>query len=202
MNASTVIIEAVGYLGSALVLVSFLMASVVKLRVVNAVGSTIFAVYAFIIGSLPTALMNICLLLINLYYLWKLRKTAPDYRLAELAPDEGFVRFFLDCHRDDIAACFPDRSWDGERLNRAWMVCHGEEPAGLLLGEEKDGVLDVALDYSTPAYRDCSVGSFLLEHLPREGIRVLRYADAEKTHLAYLKKMGYRETGGAYEREL
>ena len=43
MNTST-IIEAVGYVGSALVLVSFLMTSVVKLRVVNAAGSLIFAV--------------------------------------------------------------------------------------------------------------------------------------------------------------
>ena len=56
------LIEAVGYLGSALVLVSFLMASVVKLRVVNSIGSTIFAVYALIIRSYPTALMNFCLL--------------------------------------------------------------------------------------------------------------------------------------------
>lgn len=38
MNTSS-LIEAVGYLGSALVLVSFLMSSVVKLRVVNTVGS-------------------------------------------------------------------------------------------------------------------------------------------------------------------
>ena len=48
MNTST-IIEAVGYLGSALVLVSFLMSSVVKLRVVNTAGSLIFALYALII---------------------------------------------------------------------------------------------------------------------------------------------------------
>ena len=61
------VIEAIGYLGSALVLISFLMASVVKLRVVNAVGSTIFAVYALIIRSYPTALMNVCLVLINLH---------------------------------------------------------------------------------------------------------------------------------------
>ena len=55
---SSAIIEAVGYLGSALVLVSFLMSSVVKLRVVNTVGSLIFTVYALIIRSYPTAVMN------------------------------------------------------------------------------------------------------------------------------------------------
>ena len=35
-------IELVGYLGSALVVVSMLMTSVVKLRVVNTIGSAIF----------------------------------------------------------------------------------------------------------------------------------------------------------------
>ena len=60
MNTS-MIIEAIGYTGSALVLVSFLMVSVVKLRVVNTIGSLIFTVYAFIIHSYPTAIMNVCL---------------------------------------------------------------------------------------------------------------------------------------------
>ena len=196
------LIEAIGYLGSALVLVSFLMASVVKLRVVNSVGSTIFAIYALIIRSYPTAIMNICLLLINLYYLWKLRNKEPNYRMVSLSPEESFVGFFLDSYGKDIAACFPGRSWDTARLNRAFLVCHGAEPAGLLLGEERDGVLDVALDYSTPAYRDSSEGLYLLEHLPEEGIRRLRYEHAEETHLGYLQKMGYREKDGFFVKDL
>ena len=201
MNPNT-IIEAVGYLGSALVLVSFLMASVVKLRVVNSIGSAIFAVYALIIHSYPTAVMNVCLLLINLYYLWKLRNKAPNYRLVRLAPDERFVDFFLDSYGRDIAACFPGRDWKREDLNLAFMVCHDDKPAGLLLGTEQAGVVDVALDYSTPAYRDSSVGRYLLEHLKEYGVRKLRYAQAEAQHLGYLKKMGYRERGGVFEREL
>jgi hypothetical protein len=196
------IFEIIGYVGSALVLVSFLMASVVKLRVVNAVGSTIFAVYALLIHSYPTMIMNICLVLINLYYLWKLRNSAPEYQLVSLSPEEGFVRFFLEEHSEDIAKCFPGRSWEQAALDRAYLVCHGEAPAGLLLGAEQDGVLNVALDYSTPAYRDASVGRYLLEHLPQEQIRLLRYARAEEGHLGYLQKMGYAEKDGVWERAL
>ena len=201
MNTSAVI-EAVGYLGSALVLVSFLMASVVRLRVVNAVGSTIFAVYAFIIRSYPTAIMNICLLLINLWYLWKLRSTDSNFSLLRLSPDDPYLRYFLERFGVDIRACFPARSWEDGRVNRAWMVMRGAEGAGLLLGEEQDGVLDIALDYSSPAYRDCSVGRFLLEHLPREELRKLRYAGAEDSHLDYLRKMGFTARGGDYEKDL
>ena len=60
------IIELVGYIGSILVLVAFLMTSVVRLRVVNSIGSLIFAISALIIQSYPTALMNFCLVLISI----------------------------------------------------------------------------------------------------------------------------------------
>ena len=47
------IIEIFGYIGCIFVIVSMLMTSVVKLRVINTVGSSISAVYAMI-GHFPT----------------------------------------------------------------------------------------------------------------------------------------------------
>lgn len=199
---TAMIYEIIGYVGSGLVLVSFLMASVVKLRVVNSVGSLIFAVYALLIHSYPTMIMNICLVLINLYYLWKLRNSEPNYRLVTLQPTGGYVEAFLREHREDIAKCFPGRNWDDDALNRAWLVCHGDAAAGLLLGREEDGALEVALDYSTPTYRDSSEGRYLVEHLGQEGLNLLRYEHAEEGHMAYLKKMGYQQKNGAWERRL
>ena len=201
MDTAT-IYEIIGYVGSALVLVSFLMASVVKLRVVNCIGSFIFAVYALLIHSYPTMIMNICLVLINLYYLWKLRNSEPNYRLVSLRPADGYVSHFLLEHREDIAKCFPGRNWDENALDRAFLVCHGDEAAGLMLGKETAGALDIALDYSTPTYRDSSEGRYLLEHLPNEGLKLLRYEHAEEGHVDYLKKMGYEQKGGAWERAL
>jgi len=199
MNATT-IIEAVGYLGSALVLVSFLMSSVVKLRIVNTVGSVIFAIYALIIRSYPTAVMNFALVCINLHFLWKLRRQDPSYRLLELLPGEAYVRDFLQRFAEDIAQFFPERRPEDMDPNRVYMVFHGDEPAGILLGREADGVLDVGLDYSTPAYRDCSVGVFLLEKLPRP--LLVRYSDAEAAHLPYLQRLGFTEHDGAWEKQL
>ena len=73
MPLSKTIIEAIGYLGSFLVVISMLMTSVNRLRIVNTVGSLIFTVYAFIIGSYPTAFMNMCIIGINLYQLYHLQ---------------------------------------------------------------------------------------------------------------------------------
>ena len=201
MNTAT-IYEIIGYVGSALVLISFLMASVVKLRVVNCIGSFIFAVYALLIRSYPTMIMNICLVLINLYYLWKLRNREPNYRLVPVRSEGSYVDAFLTAHREDIVRCFPGRNWNQAELNRAFLVCQGDTTAGLLLGREENGVLDVALDYSTPAYRDSSEGRYLVEHLAGEGLRLLHYERAEEGHLPYLKRLGYQTKGSAWEREL
>ena len=199
MNAS--VIELIGYIGSALVLVSFLMTSVVRLRVINAIGSLIFAIYALIIHSYPTMLMNICLVLINLRFLWRLRGKAPDYHLLRLSPQESFIDCFLQEHQQDIASFFPNRRWERQQLNCALMVCHGDTLAGLLLGKEQEGVLDVALDYSTPAYRDASVGHFLLKSL-RGQVHLVRYTNPEPSHVEYLKKLGFVSRDDIYEKHL
>lgn len=68
------LIDCIGYVGSILVLVSLLMSDIKKLRVLNGIGSAIFATYAVIIQSWPTAVMNIALVGINLYYLMKMKK--------------------------------------------------------------------------------------------------------------------------------
>ena len=107
MNAST-IIEMVGYLGSFLVLVSFLMTSVVKLRIVNTVGSIIFMIYALIIKSYPTAVMNFCLVVINLHFLYKMNKMGKEYEITRVEKEDGYLEYLLNLYHSDIRTCFPD----------------------------------------------------------------------------------------------
>lgn len=68
-------IEIFGYIGSILVVVSMLMSSVVRLRIINTVGAGISGTYSLIIGSFPMAIMNYCLVIINIYNLFKLAKS-------------------------------------------------------------------------------------------------------------------------------
>jgi len=66
-------IEWIGYLAMATVLISFLMKSVIKLRLVNALGALIFIVYGFLLTpiSKPIIITNIAILIINVYYVIK-----------------------------------------------------------------------------------------------------------------------------------
>jgi hypothetical protein len=196
------IIEAIGYLGSALVLVSFLMASVVKLRVVNTIGSVIFTAYAFIIHSYPTAIMNVCLVLINIYYLVKMSNTKVDYSIVRVNTKDALVSYLLRFYSADIMDCFPETLLDFSESNLGYVVCHNGKPVSLFFGKEKDGVVDIDLDYSIPEYRDFSIGKYLLDKLPGEGIRSLIYRGSDENHKAYLLKMGYIKKDGYYEKYL
>lgn len=200
---STAIIEMIGYFGSALVLVSFLMASVVKLRVINSIGGLVFAVYALLIHSYPTALMNFCLVGINIYYLMRLSHPDRQYTLIEDRNDSALLRSFLDYYGDDISRCFPGVRIAPKEADVACFVCHNMAPAGLLLGKDRgDGVLEILLDYSTPEYRDCSVGKYLYARLAEKGMASLLYLGEPGSHEAYLKKMGFSKEKEGYVKQL
>lgn len=203
MNVS-MIIEMVGYAGSILVVVSMLMSSVIKLRVINTIGSGIFAAYALIIHSYPTALMNFCLVAINIYNLIKLNKKDQSFDLIEANSDDSLLKFILDYYGDDMKKFFPGISGGFGTLDKAYIVCCGGNPAGVMLGKERNGgAVEVVLDYSVPAYRDCSVGTYLYSRLPSKGVRTLIYAEElSKSHADYLKKMGFENENGVYIKKL
>ncbi len=200
------IVELVGYFGSALVLLSFLMTSVFKLRIINAAGGVVCTIYALIIHAYPTALMNTCLVIINIYYLVRMRKTERAYNFIEGEAQEPLIYYLLNYYKQDIMKYFPAfHGGDGPLLqyDAAYIVYHNTEPAGIFLGKRKtDGEVEVALDYSTPAYRDCSVGKYLYNRLREQGIRKLTFMGKAGAHESYLQTMGFQKQGEAYRKDL
>lgn len=196
------IIEIVGYIGSFLVLVSFLMTSVFKLRVVNSIGSVIFMIYALIIKSYPTAIMNFCLVLINIHFLWKMSHTEKTYDLVETNINDKFYQYFLDNHKEDILKFFPNQSFDFDVNDKVYMVCYNSNPLGLTIGKQKGDTLDLLLDYSIPEYRDFSIGKFLFEKLAQQGIKKVTYSGETEHHLNYLNKLDFVKKDDYYEKQL
>ncbi len=68
MNTN-IYLEIFGYIGTALVVISMMMTSITKLRIVNMSGSVISAIYAGICGTWPIVVMNVCLFAINGFHL-------------------------------------------------------------------------------------------------------------------------------------
>jgi hypothetical protein len=79
-------------------------------------------------------------------------------------------------------------------------VCHKGTPAGIIIGNLKDGVLELLLDYSTPEYRDFSIGKFLFSKLPSKGIKSVIYRGSDENHKEYLAKTGFVNKGNYYEK--
>lgn len=197
-----VIIETIGYIGSAIVLISMLMTSVVKLRLINTLGSLIFTGYALAIQSYPTAAMNFCLALINIYNLAKLFKNKKKYYVMKLGGDKSFIDYFWNLYEKDIKKYFPDADKNAP-CDEIYLVCYGTDAAGILLGtKQEDGSIDVKIDYTTPVYRDCSAGKYLYAYLASQHIPALFADTTSETHRKYLLKTGFSENNGRFEKRL
>ena len=173
------IVELIGYLGSVLVLLSFLMTSVVKLRVVSILGSVVCILYALIIKAYPTFVMNVCLVIINAYFLYQGFRTDKEYDLLTVDVNDPLTLYLLDAYQEDK-----------------------KKPVGLTVCSIEGSVLHVKLDYSIPEYRDYSVGKYLYQKLKEMGYEKAIYEGSIRNHLKYLEKTGFVNHDGVYEKEL
>lgn len=64
-------IELIGTLASIIILISFMMKDIVKIRIINIIGSLCFIIYGFFIGSFSVLLLNSVLVLVHIYHLKK-----------------------------------------------------------------------------------------------------------------------------------
>ena len=101
MDTNT-IYEIIGYVSTVLVLVSFLMASVVKLRIINTIGSGIFVIYALLIGSYPTAILNLGIVSINIYFLVRLLRAEKLTTMLPINTDNAYLKEFMTFYGADM----------------------------------------------------------------------------------------------------
>ena len=97
-----IIFEIIGYVGSAFVLISFLMSTVIKLRVINSIGSLISVVYGLLIQAYPTVVMNLCLFIINCFYLVKMYRFKESFYIVDTKLSDSCVQFFINLNKEDI----------------------------------------------------------------------------------------------------
>ena len=70
------VIEIIGYLAPAFLVLSFLFKDVFKLRLINSVGCVFFIIYGFLISAYPVVIANAIIVGINLYYLLFKKKSS------------------------------------------------------------------------------------------------------------------------------
>ena len=197
------VLELIGYSSSMLILVSLVITSAVKHRVVNGIGAVIFTVYAILIRSYPTVILNASLVAVDVWYLVKVLRSKISYTVISAELHESAVNMFLENNREDIEKFFPDWQIQMGKANRAFLSYDGMTMAGILIGREGEpGKLEVLLDYTTAPYRDCSVGKILYPALGKMGIHQLISGVSVAKHLAYLQQMGFVQQGDNFYLDL
>lgn len=66
-------IEYIGYGASIFIVISLMMTSIVKLRVINSIGCFLFVVYGIYVSAYPVVISNAIIIVINIYNLYKLK---------------------------------------------------------------------------------------------------------------------------------
>ena len=67
-------VEILGYAASIMVALSLTMKDIVKLRVLNFIGCTLFTAYGLMIDSWPVVLTNGFIACVNIYFLVKMQR--------------------------------------------------------------------------------------------------------------------------------
>ncbi len=193
-------VELVGYAASALILVSLLMTSVVKLRIVNAIGAAVFTVYGLLIDAPPVWAMNGAIVVVDLWQLWVLLRGDDDERVeaVEVPWDSPVLDRVLRVHAEDIRRYAGDGHASPDPDTRAWLVLRDTTPASVLLAHAEDDHVVVDLDYATPATRDLRAGRLLhedLDVLSGVGAGPATTRGGPRDHQRYLARVGFEQAG-------
>ena len=200
-------VEWLGYLASVTVLISLLMASIVKLRWINLAGALLFSFYGFMIDSLPVGLVNFCIALIDIYYLVQYYKTEDVFSFVEAENDSALLQHFLQVNQSEIEKQAPID--EVKRSEKIFYLLRNNDIAGILAGNRRGEVAEITADYVTPPYRDFKIGQYYFRHHPEifkdRGITILRANADDASHRSYLERMGFVKADGSdtlYEKVL
>jgi hypothetical protein len=152
----------IGYVGSALVVASLAMRSILKLRLIGLAGAVTFVVYGYLIGAWPIVWTNVVIVLIHLHFLREIRKTDEYFKVLPVRTVSNYLEHFLDHFAADIERAWPGFAYQPEEDTLTLFILRDLVPAGLFVANVLDeDTLELELDYAIPGYRDFKIGRYL-----------------------------------------
>ncbi len=194
-------IEWVGYIASLLVLLSMLMKSVLRLRIINVFGCVFFIIYGLIIKAYPVAIVNLAIALVNIYYIYKMKlKKTSQFSILYLPTSNDTIENFINFHLKDIKRFNPNFFYHPNKNYESWILLRDTRIAGMVMGNKTaEHTFTIHLDYILPSFRDFKPGAYLYEENPQQFTHKSYFTlithKGNKRHNNYLKKMGFEETG-------
>ena len=205
-------IDIIGYSGSFLIALSLSMKSISRLRRINLIGASTFAVYGLLVQAYPVFVLNGFISAVDIYYLLQMRKQKDYFELLPIRTNESpFLLRFLEYHANDIKYFFPEFKFDARKNYLIAFVLRNLLPVSLFIAEKKESeTLQICLDFSIPAYRDRQNAHYLY-HRDQEFFKdlnyrfLITYSDVA-AHQKYLIKLGFQKDvskeGNWYKKDL
>lgn len=192
------ILEWIGYIASVTIAVSMAMSSIVKFRLINLAGASLFSIYGFLIGALPVGILNGFIVAVDIYYLIGIFAKKEVFEILEVRPENRYLIRFLNFHNNDIQKFFPGFSYKPEMNTVSFFILRNMAVAGVFLAHrQNENELKVGLDYVIPEYRDFKNGEFVYINLSHRfveaGFTRVIAGKSSPRHDKYLKKLGFSE---------
>jgi hypothetical protein len=192
------VLEWVGYVASVIIALSMAMSSIVKFRVINLVGASMFSIYGFLIGSLPVGFLNGFIVVVDIYYLIAIFSKKEVFETLEVRSDNRYLVRFLSFYNKDIQNFFPGFSYKPEMNTVSFVILRNMAVAGVFLAHRiNETTLKVGLDYVVSEYRDFKNGRYVYLNLRHKfieaGFKTIVAEKASAQHIKYLKHLGFTE---------
>ena len=190
-------LELLGYVASVLVAISLMMSSLLRLRLINLVGAIAFVIYGLLIGAYPIVAVNSIIVLVNLYFLYRIFTSKEYFKLLEVGSTSAYLQYFLTFYKSEIEHFIPDYRFAPSEKQLIIFVLRDMVPAGLFIGERNEhGEFHIFLDFVIPSYRDFKIGNYLYYQsgfFQQHHIRKLMSTPHNSDHAKYLQRMGFQQ---------
>jgi len=197
-----------GYIASGIIAFSMTLNSIVKFRWINLIGAFSFATYGFLIGAFPVMVLNSFIVVVDLYYLYRIYNKKELFDILEISGDNKYLIKFLDFHKEEINDYFPGFSFKAELNTLSFFILRNTAVAGIFLARrENNNTLYVSLDFVVPEYRDYKNGKYIYHRLKerfiKAGYHKIYSSPKSKAYTKYLLKMGFiKNSNGNYEKTM
>lgn len=185
-------LEIFGYIGSVLLIISMMMTSLVKLRIINIIGSIISTIYSVVYGAYAVVFLNIGMISMNVLQLVRSLRSRTAFSCIKTDINDASVVHFLNFYKNDIKKLFPQADVADTKEKEIFLIYSNAEPVGVMIGSRFGNTMHIDIDYTAPKFSDGTLAKYIYPALKDTGLtRFTASKNSTALRLKHLSKMGF-----------
>ena len=166
MDWEYILLEAFGYIGTALVIVSMMMTNLLTLRIINMCGGLISLIYAACVPTWPVVVLNACLISINFVQTIRQLRGKEDVTILSTEVSNPTVQYLMQLWQKDIEKNYPNYSFEATNEGKIHILYVGEAAVGFFTSWQEENNNEVL--YLAPAHRTAAMKKRTLALLEKQ----------------------------------